>query len=427
VLQASASVYATRRGGRANVRFAYSPRLRYYLSGTQNSRVDHRLNANGRVELIENYFFLSANASATQRLINPQDNVGFDNISNPDAFTQTWAFSVVPDIRFPIRGGDFATVRVRPGVNYTVTGNSASGGGRVNTGGRTTRVDIRSGRFFTRFRWNLNYRNDIWDVNSDDGFGRADGTLRYDFNRQYAVSLTLGYDEGRYRTNQDSSGFRWRSTVYWNPTIRTSLSLGVGEAFYGDDWELRFRHRHKQTIFDASYYVNVEDARQSILDQEVIPLVDEFGNEIENPFTGEPILIVVGTPALIEDVYVQQTFRAGMSTRRGRTNGNLQLRYYDRNYQTLELDTQDATLDFNLGRRLTPRTSGNLNVRYWKHTEEATDANDYDQYSARLSLSYRISQKITSSIGYRYSTRNSAVSDDNFDEGRVDWNLRVNL
>lgn len=427
VILARPSISARRQGGRATARFIYAPRLRYYVGGTQDNRVDHTLRATGDVELVRDIFFLRASARATQSLIDPATGAGFDNVSNPDAFTQNFTFTLTPDIRFPLRAREYATVRIRPGINFVYTADSAGTQDGLNRRGRTTRIDIRSGRFFTRMPWSINYSNDVFDADTDDGIGRVSATLGYRLSERYRFDFTFGYDRGRYDTDGDSSGIRWRGTFHWRPSRRTSFTLGFGEAFFGDDWTFNARHRHKHSVFTASYSVNVEDAAQTILGQETIVVTDPFGNEITDPVTGEPILFVVGTPILTDDVFINQRFRAGWAWSRGRTNVKLDARVDWRDYQTTDLDTLDGIVDLNLGRRVTRRTSGNLVLRYWDHSEDNPDAQDFYEIGAQLRMNYRLGERASMNLGYTYTDRNSSIPAQDFDEGRVTLGLAFRL
>jgi uncharacterized protein (PEP-CTERM system associated) len=431
VIRIRPSLSASRQGGRGSLRFSYGPSVNYYVGGTQSNRIRHRLRANGNAELIKEIFFLRMSATADQRLIDPAGRSGFDGVSNPDSVTQTFGIRITPDLRLPLVRGDFATIRISPGINYSFTADSADsadGGDGIRRGGRTTRVNIRSGRFFTRMPWSINYRNDVFDLDSDDSWGRASGTIGYRFSRQYQVNFTVGYDSAQIDSGRsDGSGFRWRGTLIWVPTTRTSLSLGFGEAFFGDDWELTLRHRHKHTSITARYYKNIETVTTSILDEQVIRFEDEFGNEILDPITGEELGILVGTPILVDDVFLLERARLSLSRGWGRTNARLSTSYTKRDYDSANLDSEDAILSLNLRRRLAPRTSATLRLAYQDHREDDANRNDFEEYGAQLGFNYALGPRTSVGFRYRYTDRNSSFPEQNFNEGRFNLNLAFRL
>lgn len=431
VLRIRPSLGLKRRGGRISMRMIYAPEARFYLQGTNSDHLWHRLRLTADAELVKNIFFLRIKANAGQALIDPASRVGFDSINNPDAFTQSFSLRIIPDLRIPLMRGEFARIRIRPGINYTVTADSAGGEGGINRGGSTTVVSVTSGNYFARMPWSLDYRNDVFDVDSDDNWGRASGTLGYRFDERYTVRFTFGYDSFQSDRAVDSDrqgdGFRWRTTLEWNPGPRTAVTLGIGEAFFGDDWVFNFRHRHKHTAIRASYYKNIEDVTTQLLDTEFIPFEDAFGNEILDPVTGQQLGVEVGTPALVNDVYLLERFRVSLTQGRGRTTATLNVRYDNRDYASSNLDSVDAVGDVILRRSLTPKTTGDLRLKYWDHREDHPDGQDFDEYSARVGFRYRVAERTTIGLYYIYTERTSNIPAQNFDEGRINLRLGISL
>jgi uncharacterized protein (PEP-CTERM system associated) len=417
-------LYLTRRGGRANVRFAYAPSLNFYPIDSSLNRIAHYLAANASAELIKQYFFLHARARAGQVVRDPLRRSGFDGISNPDALANSFSFSIRPDFRGPLlKAGRYARFRIQPAVNFGYTQGGLRGG--VS---RTTRINVISGPAFARTPWSLNYRNDIFDTDTNDGIGRVDGRIGIRVSDAWRVNLRLGYDQGRYRSDSENSGFRWRSTISYTPTRRSRLTLGIGEAFFGDDWVFRFTHRHKHSVWNLRYDRNVENARQELLQQEFIPLRDEFGEPIEDPVSNLPVAVVVTSPVLIDDVYVRDRLTAGWSWFRGRTRANLRARLNRRDYQSLDLDETDGRVTLNLSRRLSPKTSGSTRLDYWTHSEQTAGLNDFDQYAISMRLSHRVARILRVGLRYTHTQRTSESGINDFGDNifGLDFNLNFN-
>lgn len=422
VLSVRPGLYLFRRGGRASVRFAYAPSLNFYLNDSSQNRVAQYLAADASSELIKQYFFLHANARAGQVVSDPLRRSGFDAINNPDALSNTFSFSIRPDIRLPVSSERHVRVRIQPGVGFSYAQNGLPGG--VS---RRTRINVLSGPAFSRTPWSLNYQNDIFDTDTDDGIGGVDGRIGFRINDAWRVDFTLGYDKGRYTSNSSNSGLRWRSTIRYNPTSRSNISLGIGEAFYGDDWVLRFNHRHKHSVWNISYDRNVENARQELLQEEFIPLIDEFGDPIEDPVSDLPLGVIVSSPVLINDVYVRDQLQARWSWFRGRTRANLRAWVNRRDYQSFDLYETDGRVYLNLSRRFAPKTSGRAWVNYWKHTEEAARVNDFDQYAISMRVTHRIARYLSLGLRYTFTERTSDSGLSDFSDNLLGLDLDLNF
>jgi uncharacterized protein (PEP-CTERM system associated) len=413
----------SRQGGRARVRLAYAPSANLYLDSASRDRLAHYLAANASAELIKNYFFLRVNARAGQVSTDPLRRTSFNDISNPDALANTFGFSIRPDIRGPLfKAGRYARFRIQPGLNYTYTEDGLKG-----TAGRATRVNVVSGPAFGRTPWSLNYRNDVFDNDTDDGIGRVDGRIGFLLSNAWRVDFTLGYDSGRYTSSRSTSGFRWRSTVSYRPTSRSDMSLGIGEAFFGDDWIVRFNHRYKHSAWRIRYDRNVENARQEILQYEFVPLRDEFGEPIEDPIADRQLGVFVSSPALIDDVYVRDNLSARWAWGRKRTSASLRLRINRRDYQSLELDETDGRVDLSLSRRFGPRSSGNARLQYWNHSEEATGPNDFEQYGISMRYRYRVSRYLNLGLVYSHTKRTSESAAGEFSDNLLGLDFAFNF
>lgn len=423
-VQVIPSISAQRKGRRVQARFAYAPSMLLYTNNGDLNNVYHILQANLDTELIERIFFLDVSANANQGLINPRSRAAFDAVNNPDAFTQTASVRVTPDIRIPVARGEYVKVRLRPGLNFSFVADTAGGDRNDGVGGQDSRINVTSGRFFTRMPWSINYRKRVFDSDTNDSFGRLDGKVGYRFNPRIRADVTLGYDKGRYDARDENSGFRWRLQGTWTPKQRTLLSVGIGEAFFGDDWRLRFRHKHKHSVWRAEYDVKVENAREEIVDSQVVPFEDAFGNPIIDPLTGRREDVDVGSAALVDDVYIRDRFRLGWTWFRGRNKLRLDLRYDRRDYQDLDLDTTDGRVFLNLSRRLSGRLTGRMRFDYWNHDEQdPTDAFDYDQYRALIGVKYRVGSRTNASLDLLRTDRSSENRLEQYTENRLDLSV----
>jgi len=424
-IQVVPSITAQRTGRRVQVQFAYGPSLVGYANNPDLNDVGHVLQASVNTEIVERVFFLDVSANANQNLIDPARRAGFDSLTNPEATTQTAAISVAPEIRLPLVRREIAVASIRSGFNYSFVGETSGGERNSGSGGQDTSVAIESGSRFSRTPWSLTYRRQLFDDDTDERLGRLDGSIGYRFDPRLRADLTLGYDEGRFTTRgDDSSGFRWRISGTWTPTPRTSLTVGVGQAFFGNDGRLDFRHRHKHSVWTASYDVSIESVRQEIIERQVVPFEDAFGNPIRDPLTGEFIGVDVGTAALTDDLFVRDRVRLAWAWSRRRNRANLRLDYDRRDYQDQGTDTQDARLYANVSRTLRTRLSGNLRLDLWRHKEQNAEAEgDYDQYRVAVGFTYRLGARTNAGIDFLRTARDSDNPLDEYTENRLDLTL----
>jgi uncharacterized protein (PEP-CTERM system associated) len=179
--------------------------------------------------------------------------------------------------------------------------------------------------------------------------------------------------------------------------------------------------------------VSVQDFRQSLLEQEVVPLEDEFGNPIEDPFTGEGLAVIRNTPVLVDQVFVRQRFTTSVATNWARTRARLQLDVaWDEYQQGDNPETTSSQVLFDLRRSLTRQTSGNLQLRYWDWRRDGGGGDifnnsDFDQYRVSIGLSHRLGRRTSVGLNVERTERNGESDLDSYDENRVSAFLSMQL
>jgi uncharacterized protein (PEP-CTERM system associated) len=391
------------------------------------------LQANGTIELFEDYFFVTGSATAGQALIDPGATSTFDRISDPDASTQFATVSLVPSLRFPIGSGRNARMAIEPGISYVYTDETAEGDDAEGVFSWRLSALVASGPDVNRFPWGLTYRKATFDTDSGDGFWRADGALNYRFDRTVLGTLSLGYAEGDYEATSDTSGPSWRVGFTWTPSPRTTLTAAYGQAFWGDDSLLDFEHRQKRTLWRARYRVSLQDPNAVLLEQEVIPPEDAFGNPIVDPFAAQVPSIVRNTATLDNTIFVRQQATASIGATWGRTAARFELDVAkDTPEQEPNPTTTSSQLLFDLSRRMTTKTSASVLFQYLDYSEDSSDRTtvedrDYEQYRVAFRVTRNLPRRTSVGIGVEHTERTGEADADSYEENRISATLSMQL
>jgi hypothetical protein len=94
---------STWQGRISSAQVAYGPQFVAYANNVELDRTWQYLRATGTTEVVEDFFSLTAWAQANPTVIDQgTGSAGFDTVGNPDAYTQTASFAIVPTFTFPL-------------------------------------------------------------------------------------------------------------------------------------------------------------------------------------------------------------------------------------------------------------------------------------------------------------------------------------
>jgi uncharacterized protein (PEP-CTERM system associated) len=429
IVQVRPYVSSSRQGARVQARVNYGPSLVYYPGNDELNDVLHTLGAGLTAELVERYLFLDVSANANQVLVNPRARAGFDALRNPDAFTQRASIRVVPRLVLPVFGGRFASVRVSPGLGYNFTASTADDNDGLRTPTSDTTVSIVSGPMFTRLPWSINWRRRIFDTDTDEGIGSFTTRVGYIFSARYRFDVVLGYDESTdaFRADDgETRGVRWEAIFGWTPNTRARFEFGYGERYFGETYRFNGRYRHKRWAFDSSYRVTIQSAATVLEEQEVVPVVDVFGNPIEDPFnTDEVLTTTVTTPVLIDDTFLSDDFSLRAAYSKGRNSASARWQVARRNYNEADLDTLDNRVQLSYSRRISTRLTAGATLNLWDHSEDPDAAFDYFQDALDLNVRYQLGPRASLNARIGRLNRDANRSEGDFSENRASLGFNV--
>ncbi len=220
-----------RKGARASVDLSYAPQYRHYWEETQDNEVVHFLRADGDIELVQDHFFVDGWATADQHALSSSSRTGIDSLSGSQDVTQVYTAGISPYLTSQL--GAYASVEARYGLNrvdYEDDDLDSSTAQRAD-------LVFGSGRSVTTLPWELRLEQskiDYDDLEEDDTISRARGELAYQFDRQWALTGALGYEEYELAVNDDTDGDIWSvGFIYtpgpelaWQP-VMGSVSLAI--------------------------------------------------------------------------------------------------------------------------------------------------------------------------------------------------------
>jgi hypothetical protein len=133
---------------------------------------------------------------------------------------------------------------------------------------------------------------------------------------------------------------------------------------------LRANHRHKRWALRSSYNVEIQDATTEILQQQIVPVEDLFGEPIVDPITGENVVFAsITTPVLIDDTFLSDRFELSVGWNKGRNQATWYWWVTRRDYSSSDQDTLDNQMRVSYTRRLSARLSASADLQLWDHSE----------------------------------------------------------
>ena len=256
------------KGPRWNGALSYA--YQYEKHQKDERRSDNQfLSARFDSEVIDNLFYLDANASISQVRSNFSDPVGFDSQNADDVFS----WRIMPAINRQFANSS------RGGAGVDVYGVKGSGDNTGNDGyGERVYATYSTGGLMDAARFDLSANDDRYYYDNP----RVNAIRDYTLNQSMSARATLlvsrkftpfalyGYEniEDETLRRQPSETF-WNAGFSWIPSVRTRLDASFGKRFFGDTRNISFTHRARRTNWLLSY---VQDLRTG-------------ESDVQNPFS----------------------------------------------------------------------------------------------------------------------------------------------
>jgi len=245
-------------GDRVKLRFDYQMHNLYYTDDSSRNNVQNSLNAAGTLEALENWFFIDGSAWISQQNISAFRGSTYSSVdpNNSNNTTETSTYRISPYFR----GVLGASVDYQLRYNLTRTNSN-----EVNFSNAETRELIARLTGTTRFSalgWAIdaNKQKSDFDLRRDTEADLLRGTLTYQYDPQFRVSLIGGRESNDYTTLDKESHTIKGLGFEWAPTDRTLLSATREDRFFGNSDNITFTHRTSGTSWR---YIQTENTVSS--------------------------------------------------------------------------------------------------------------------------------------------------------------------
>jgi len=239
-----------------------------------NEQFIPNLYATGSTTLVDNLLKVNVTGRAAQNEVSPYRGAGGDAYSGNGNTNNFYRYSISPVLNRRLKNTSTANLQ----YTYDEILNSSDAVSNSTSDALVaTLTNDKSSQI--SWQWRGNYRKIQYDdpefVLVTDGNSRAvvprqDTELKsaglnmgYRLDRRWQLTGTYGWEWNDYQTFNDANtgGNAWNFGVNWTPSPRTSVSVGMGDRFFGKTPNLNISHTYRRSVFTASYKKDITFAR----------------------------------------------------------------------------------------------------------------------------------------------------------------------
>lgn len=446
-------------GSRLKLNAHYRAQGVIYAREHGRNHIYNQFRGSAQAELMRDYLFMDAGATATQQLLTPSQGVYGNNIGGAST-TNVYTYRLSPYFRH--RFGGVADTLLR----YTNYGTRYATGTLADATGNRVDARMKSGRDFGRLGWALSYDNDHLsrkfggDIKNETGTGnvsyRLTNSLRaiaqggYEHHSFLSASPTYAYQNGTYWAGgfgwqpnrhlmlEGLYGSRYKSvTAQWRPTARTSLKLGWLKRSVGlnpgRSWNGSFTLRSPHFTWNARYSVDTISSQQALQGDNGYYVCDP-ATKICNFYIGLPPLSALPANPLISqptsyffltnEVYTRKRGQLAIRFHTARTNASVM--FFNERRHLLLSNTNSrayggsAFLRWRFGGRTSLLLSGSGQYTRYFDTGQ-TDKLWY----ASAGLSRRVTPRTTTALTYRHTALRSTGVRRSYRENRLEASIHM--
>jgi uncharacterized protein (PEP-CTERM system associated) len=404
------------------------------------------ISAVGSTVVIDQWVTVDATLRADQNEVTSALPGSGDDLNRNGNTNTFYRYSVSPILRHRLKNKAFYTLR----YSYDDQINTADS--VSNSSRHAVRTSLANGTA-SRVTWNLagNYSRVEY---SDDFVNRFTGlvipaqdtelksaslSMGYQIQRRWQINGRYGWEWNDFQTYNDANtgGADWDIGVRWTPSTRTTVNVGSGDRFFGSTPRLDISHKRKRSLFRASYrkFITFERDINTLgngflfgdtIEEQLIDGVDQQEQVINGVQTNSSISS--NGPIFDERATLGYTY----SGRRATTNVFGSFSQQTRAEDGAEGEFKDFTVSFSPRISRTYTVTGSMT---WGEDEPlgyrgiptVEDFSNSETWYYQVQVGRRLNNRMSMSLNYRFTDRQSDTSINEYQENRVIATLNIRL
>ena len=211
----------------------------YNAGGNNSLNIYNQLQSSSYSTFIPNTLFLNSTTSISQQNIN-NNQIGASNINSSSNSSNIYSFGIAP--RWTPHISNYANGSFQINANTIATSSNASSSSNStltpisNTFNLIETMELNSGSYFQRVRWNISVNNNesYVETGQNVSFQNSSARVSVPINAYFNVFTQGGYSNTSYPSSTSSSnnGAYYTAGGQWQPSQRFSLTVGAGNNSY---------------------------------------------------------------------------------------------------------------------------------------------------------------------------------------------------
>lgn len=415
ITQLTAGLRMSSRTGRVQGALDYALNGYVYARGSGRSDAQNTLSANGRIDVVDNWFTIDASAAIGQQTISAFGVQGIDPASDSGNRTEQRSYQIAPTWRGSLAGVVDYRATVSHGASRSdaqdAQGNSTTTSGSLTISGRRS---VPLGWSATLSRRQLDY-----DASRSTEQDDARLSLTYIATPELQLSSSVGREWSNLSSLEKEASGTWGFGADWSPSPRTRLTAQQNHRSFGNSYSLAFEHRLPRTVFRLTTSRDISDPSS--------PGSSRFGLDMDKLLAE---ILAIPDPVLRNQVSRELGFLFSSPTLQSRLDASVRYQGLRTSFNVTVADTLSRRLDplapgsgdlaqsdtvrqrlYSLGleHRLTPVTNANLSLSRQRNAG-AQNAQSNVLRSLILSLTTTAGPRANATLSARHVVFDSLTS-----------------
>ena len=250
------------RSPRLTASLNYAPSAIFYARNNELNDVINNLDASGKLEAVEKFFFVDAAARINQTFLTPfAPQPSEIALASPNR-VETRTFSVSPYVRH--EGSELA-YELRNANTWTYAASANLGKFRTDQWKGELRRPVRTFGAALEFdHTDISYYDSLVE-RPEDKARLYRGRLYYQPDPAWLLSASAGSEENNYVLQQMQQTDIYGAGLEWRPSARTSAEFAYEKRFFGPSRFARFNHRTPLSAWSVRYSRDTSTYQQEVL------------------------------------------------------------------------------------------------------------------------------------------------------------------